>query len=715
MADSESSMAVARGSRWPALGWATLGALAGASVAPLEPNLLEEGFIVHAAQRIVAGEDLFVDIASFTGPVPYEFLALLFRFFGDSLWVPRVAVVALHALACAAAWAIGRRAGSALAGHAVAACLVAAPVLLFPFFSIYFYVTIAWSLSWIAVYAALRGTRSLRWCFAMGAFVAMIALCKQTLGIALAVALVASTSACAARGARLRAAVAGVSGGLGAALIVVAIYGALGQLGDVFDWLVTVPFSLGETFRAPYMNLWPLGEYGEEIAFGLYVPWLYSATANIFASHTPTWIILLTQLCFALPPLALLGTLAICTRGRWPAVVWIHFASLAALCTNLFPRSDWGHLVFVLPSAAVQLVLIAAGRAATPAARWRAAAATALVATLALGCAAAAARLYEFAEPPRFGPRVPLRPVSHMSRNPALPRVIEYLNERVEPGEPIFVARAEPLLYYATGTSNPTPYPGVIPGIREEQQRAILEGLEHVRYVVMSDIDQPLFLYYRDELPLVQEYLERHFRVPEAFMDRPTDWIIVLERGPDRGPTAIDLFDARQEGRTWVRDAAGARHDAGRAPPRLAVRQNRRALPLWLGPRGGGIDFEIEVPPDAIFQADVGHPFMVDDRNGWDHPARCRMVVSVVADGKRETVGAVRVVNPIVRLGRIVLPDPDPGRHWTPFEVDLRRYAGRRVTLRLEVIPEVRLGPDALGWWGSPRIATAARPDPSEH
>jgi hypothetical protein len=298
-----------------------------------------------------------------------------------------------------------------------------------------------------------------------------------------------------------------------------------------------------------------------------------------------------------------------------------------------------------------------------------------------------------------------------MSRNPALPRVIRYLSDRVKPGEPIFVARAEPLLYYATETTNPTPYAGVIPGIREEQQQAILQGLENVRYVVMSDIDQPLFHYYREELPAVQNYLERHFRVPEVFMDHPSDWLIVLERGPDRGETAIDLVDARPQGRTWVWDAAGVQRDSSDAPPRVAGRQNRRALVMWLGPGGGGIDFEIDIPQNASLQADVGYPFLMSERDAWDHPARCAMVVSVIANGRHETLKTVRVVNPVIRVGRILLPDPDLGRHWTPLEVDLRRYAGQRVTLRLELVSELPLESDALGWWGSPRIAVAPQRD----
>ena len=32
---------------------------------------------------------------------------------------------------------------------------------------------------------------------------------------------------------------------------------------------------------------------------------------------------------------------------------------LGALTTNLFPRTDWGHLVFALPPAVVQLLLLA--------------------------------------------------------------------------------------------------------------------------------------------------------------------------------------------------------------------------------------------------------------------------------------------------------------------------------------------------------------------
>ena len=45
--------------------WGIIGALACLSVSGLEPNLVEEGFVVHVAQRMVAGEHLYRDIVFF--------------------------------------------------------------------------------------------------------------------------------------------------------------------------------------------------------------------------------------------------------------------------------------------------------------------------------------------------------------------------------------------------------------------------------------------------------------------------------------------------------------------------------------------------------------------------------------------------------------------------------------------------------------------------
>jgi hypothetical protein len=91
-----------------ALAWAAVAALSGASVAGLEPNLLEEGIVVHAAERMAAGEHLYRDIVLFTAPLPYELLALLFRSVGPELLLARGFVVALQAAAAALIFACPR-------------------------------------------------------------------------------------------------------------------------------------------------------------------------------------------------------------------------------------------------------------------------------------------------------------------------------------------------------------------------------------------------------------------------------------------------------------------------------------------------------------------------------------------------------------------------------------------------------------------------------
>ena len=63
---------------------------------PLEPSLLEEGYLIHFAQRMIDGEHLYRDLITYTGPLPFELLAALFRIFGEEIAVGRWAVAALH-------------------------------------------------------------------------------------------------------------------------------------------------------------------------------------------------------------------------------------------------------------------------------------------------------------------------------------------------------------------------------------------------------------------------------------------------------------------------------------------------------------------------------------------------------------------------------------------------------------------------------------------
>ena len=257
-------------------------------------------------------------------------------------------------------------------------------------------------------------------------------------------------------------------------------------------------------------------------------------------------------------------------------------------------------------------------------------------------------------------------PVSRAYRGPAVPRVIQYLRRRARPGEAIFVPRQEPLIYFATDTRNPTPFEGVLPGLREWEEPVILEALDDVRFVVMSDIDQPIYTYYSDELPAVWDYLERHFRVPPDYPIDDYNWIMVFARGPDRGATAIDLVAEHSRGRAWVRDRDGhVQRDVG-APQRLASRQLRRPLPIALGPGGGGVDFELSIPHDgAVFQAGVGYRGLVSVDHQYIHPPGTTLVVSIRSDGEFEPVASARIDDGL-----------RAGRSWVPVEADLAAWAG---------------------------------------
>jgi hypothetical protein len=108
----------------------------------------------------------------------------------------------------------------------------------------------------------------------------------------------------------------------------------------------------------------------------------------------------------------------------------------------------------------------------------------------------------------------------------------------------------------------------------------------------------------------------------------------------------------------------------------------------------------LRVPPDARFEAGIGYRGMVSLDDLHEHPRRTHMVVSVrEGDGAFETLADQKVSD-----GRM------EGRRWSEMVVDLSRFAGREITLRLAAVPEVPVGKRNLSWWASPRIVVGGKP-----
>jgi hypothetical protein len=350
-----------RGRRAMTAAWGALGAAACWSVAGLEPNLVEEGLVLHVAQRLAAGEHLYRDIVFFTSPLPFELLGLLFRIFGEEIAVGRAAMAALLGAASAATFAFANRAGAGWLSHAAAACLASAPLLLFPMFSMFYYTPLALCLGVLAVEAASRGLRSRGWAFTAGLLVGAVALSKQTLGGALALSLLPAFAVSAPAVGRRAGTTALVLGGAALTVATLLFYGLHGDLGDLWRCLVVIPLGLSDSYRAPFINLWPPGRFAEELMpnKAVYFSNLYFLGHGIF-SPLGTRIVLATQLLYALPLLALAATLLRRLAGPLPTALRLHTALLLAMTANLFPRSDWGHLVVALPPACVQLLMLAA-------------------------------------------------------------------------------------------------------------------------------------------------------------------------------------------------------------------------------------------------------------------------------------------------------------------------------------------------------------------
>ena len=127
----------------------------------------------------------------------------------------------------------------------------------------------------------------------------------------------------------------------------------------------------------------------------------------------------------------------------------------------------------------------------------------------------------------------------------------------------------------------------------------------------------------------------------------------------------------------------------------MAARHFNRPFPIELGAKGGGIDFPVDIPEDAVFQAGIGFRGVVSVDHQYIHPDGTRAIVSVRPEALPE----------FVELAAIAIDDgPRAGRRWSAIEIDLAPYAGP-ATLRLEFRSKRPLGRDRVAWFGSPRIA----------
>jgi hypothetical protein len=197
----------------------------------------------------------------------------------------------------------------------------------------------------------------------------------------------------------------------------------------------------------------------------------------------------------------------------------------------------------------------------------------------------------------------------------------------------------------------------------------------------------------RESLPETQRYLEQHFFIPEVFVEAGAG-VFVLQRGPDRGSSFVDLYQQSDLGQRFVRDFSGRPSAFEREPLKFETRFNRRPLIVPVGARGGGIDYSLEVPRDALLEFSIGvgalfvgaHPFYQVDRS--------RFEVWIKTSDDFERIFSVSY-NQMRR---------EDSSKWTDYQIDLSQWGGRPAVLRFEVVREDPQRDLGVAWWGSPRL-----------
>jgi hypothetical protein len=418
----------------------------------------DEGIVLDAAEQMLGGKKLYVDLYGNMSPGTFWLQEFVFWCLGLSLRAGRMIVILDFALQCALVfWLI------AGAGYRNAAW--AATVLFFLFEASNATLLVPghrWdsaALSLLSVALCLHGASTERpgWWIAGGAIISFAAFCTPSIAeLALITVLALIVSG------RRRFLLPYVGAATGIALyllLVMQIHGYLRAFAQQMSWLASNYSRVNVT---PYG--WPLGGYG-------------ALFRTIAATPVLVWplVSLSIMLPAALPMISVLGWGAVWVR-RWRVgatsaadfAVRYMLICLVGYVVSTQPRPDITHLTIVSPLGYV-LVGILIGRYLKPAVGL-------IVFSLALPwglllIAQSGATLAKAADVPTPAGLLRVAPEE-------VPAVRKLLSE-VRPGQSLYVHPYLPLFYFLTQTANPTRYPYLAPGMMgPPEERTALQELQ---------------------------------------------------------------------------------------------------------------------------------------------------------------------------------------------------------------------------------------------
>lgn len=531
--------------------------------------MLDEGALVHTADRIVSGQVLYRDVATGIGPGAYYLQALLFRLFGASLLVGRIFMILLFASAAVGVYLLSRTVAerSVSLGASLAFAALTVSSWRYPNYSPE---AIAWILLALGAAAAYLRGGSRRWLVAAGLALGTAILFKQNYGAFASLGIAAGLLAAPGK---LRARVADVARTAAAAVAPIAAavlaFAAVGAADDLWHDTVMLPLQLpstlfarpfppltgspGDTLRRQLLEYLPF----QDLAMKM-MPWPYE--------HLRTTMGIMRALFF-LPPLVLLAAALLWAlrlrasaraaavppaNGADPggraaarvAVGGMLIATSAFLFLGVFPRVDAHHLVLVLAPSFTVVAWVLGRHPCWATRRLVGLATTALLllATVSQGAGITGWTLdlsdQVFLELPR----------GHVWVSKGLSEQIDDLvgevQRRVPPGEPIFVAPALPMYYFLADRPNPTRFPLILPGALDEEEAVRELEASGVRHALIADFAFEKFTF-EYVAPKVWDYVRRSFGPAEgAGLDRYPFPPYLLRRGAREAPPEAELIGA---------------------------------------------------------------------------------------------------------------------------------------------------------------------------
>lgn len=471
----------------------------------------DEGNALQGAQRVLQGQVPYLDFFSLVTPGSYYWTALLFKIFGSSLLVARTALMVDGGIFSVLTYLMARRVCSRWAAllAAYSVTLVCLPYR--------FIVLHNWDstvLAYLALYCSIRLLEKPHWsgAFSAGTLASMTCLFEQSKGAGL---------------------VLGLAIGFGA--IVSLTRNHILRFQYLWSFLVgfTLPILITFAYFAWQHSLslmfaewfWPLKHYA--LANTTSYGYLELSSSGLRALSAESWLSLLFIL-FTMSPFFLIPALPILAVGLlcyWVIRLWMkkgpediscHYVLVSATLVGLLlstlatGRADLHHLLYQAPL----FMLVLAWGLDGFSGRLKGVSSIQTMLAFFVFLSFTTLGMAILSEPLRAHSVIQTRHGDFKALKPDL--VLEKLQAYVKPGRSIFVYPYQPMYYFLTTTSNPTPF-------------EYLQIGEHTP----EQFDEALCRVAVDRTPLVVFQLSFMDVVPETWPSTPVELMAARDKGAD--------------------------------------------------------------------------------------------------------------------------------------------------------------------------------------